>query len=244
VGISGEELPKDNGLFTRLVPLQISEYKRDRTWYEWFNRHASEFSYLTLYLLLNYKKLKPKIMKNIADLKEALVEKDISDRTAENWAICAGSFEAAIFEDANFIRWVMDACQEAKLSGESEHMLNQFWNDLSVLASRGDINSKHVAVKENEFYLWLAGAYGEWASFFRSKTGREPFDEASIRKYMEDEPYFIRRERKEVFGSDQSQRHHCVVIDMNMAPEVIEEIVEMASAHREEEERRGYWNDN
>ena len=243
-GISGEELPKDNGLFTRLVPLQISEYKRDRTWYEWFNRHALEFSYLTLYLLLNYSELKPKIMKNIAELKKALLQKDISDRTAENWAICAGCFEAAVFEDNDFIVWVEQACQEAKLSGESEHMLNQFWNDLSVLASRGDITSKHVAINDDgNFCVWLSGAYGEWASFYRSKTGREPFDEASIRKYLEDEPYFIKKHRAQIFGPNQENRHHHVVIDIEKAPEVIEEIADMTIAKSGERGRR-YWDEN
>lgn len=230
VGISGEELPKDNGLFTRLIPLQVSSYKRDRTWYEWFNRHSHGFSYLTLYLLTNYKALKPKIMKSIADLKKALLKKDISDRTAENWAICAGSFEAVVLEDDDFIRWVEGACQEVQESGDSEHMLNQFWNDLLVMASKGDINSNHIVSDGEHVHVWLAGAYGLWASFYRQKTGREPFDEMSIRKYLNDEPYFIEQgDNRIAFGLNRDRRLRGVTLNIDSAPETIREIIEIVS---------------
>lgn len=224
VAISGEELPKDNGLFTRLVPLQISSYKRDRTWFEWLQRHCEDFSYLTYYLLVNYDKLLPKVMKNIAELKEALLEKDISDRTAENWAICAGAFDAVILQDDEFIRWVEQTCQDIKRTGENEHMLNQFLTDLSILFSEGELDERHIGVKDNKLYLWFAGAYGVWSRYYRSKTGREPFDEQSIRKYLQEEPYCKPDER--FYFKDGRKR--ATVIDLETSvPETVEEIVGM-----------------
>lgn len=221
VAISGEELPKDNGLFTRLVPLQVSAYKRDRTWYEWFNRHAQEFSYLTLYLLLNHEKLKPKILANIAELKKALLQKDISDRTAENWAICAGCFDTVVLQDDEFIRWVEQACQEIKQSGEREHILNQFLSDLLVLIVRDEIDDDYITLEDNQLYIWLSGVYNIWAVHYRSKTGREPFDEHSIRKYLQDEPYYIKTDR--VYFKN--GRRRAIIIDTEKAPEVIQDII-------------------
>ena len=231
--ISGEELPKDNGLFTRLIPLQSSAYKRDRTYFEWFNRHCNKFSYLTYYLLLHYDELRPRVMQNIAYLKDALLEYDISDRTAENWAICAGAFDAVILHDPVFIEWVMQACQEIKREGEEEHMLNQFWNDVSLLISEEKLGHNHFRVGGDELYIWFPGVYGVWALYYRSKTGREPFAEHSLRKYLVDEEYFIPPLNGEVshrvyFGNKKDiTLKRALAISISKAPEVIEEIVNM-----------------
>lgn len=224
VAISGEELPKDNGLFTRLVPLQISSYRRDRTWFDWLQKHCSSFSYFTYYLLLNYDKLLPRVMKTIAELKEALLEKDITDRTAENWAICAGAFWAVVLQDEAFIHWVEETCQDIKRTGENEHMLNQFLTDLGILFSNGELDKRFIGIRNNVLYLWFAGVYGSWAKYYRNKTGREPFDEQSIRKYIQEEPYCKPDER--YYFSDGRKR--AVAIDLTAGiPEAIEEIVSM-----------------
>ncbi len=233
VTISGEELPKDNGLFTRLIPIQASAYKRDRTWFEWFNRHCSEFSYLTYYLLLNYEKLKPEILKNIAEMKKALLKQDISDRTAENWAICAGAFEAIVFDDDAFIKWVEETCQEIKRTGESEHMLNLFWNDVSYLISEGKLGFNQFVVNGDELSVWFSGAYEVWALHYRSKTGKEPFAEHSIRKYLQDEEYYLYPTKEQssyrvYFGKGNSQvRKRAITISISKAPEVLEEVVDI-----------------
>jgi DNA primase len=223
VAISGEELPKDNGLFTRLIPLQISEYKRDRTWFDWIQRHTEAFSYLTYYLLLNYNELKPKIMDNIAALKEALLAKDISDRTAENWAICAGAFDTVITQDNGFIKWVEQTCQEIKRTGETEHMLNQFLGDISVLVSEGKLTGTHLRIDKDTVAIWLRGVIGVWSSYYRSKTGREPFDEVSIRKYLIDEPYYI--DSKLVRFLDGGKQ--AIIVSISQAPEALQEACEI-----------------
>ena len=94
MAVSGEEMPRDNGLFTRCVPLQISANKRNRDYFELINRSCHKYSGVAYELLMNYDRYREKIMANIRDLKAALVECGISDRTAENWAICAGAFDA------------------------------------------------------------------------------------------------------------------------------------------------------
>ena len=199
--ISGEELPRDNGLFTRCIPLQISSNRRDRTVYEAVNRLTSKFSGFTYHLLLNYDKYRDKIMSNIAELKEALVGLDVSDRTAENWAICAAAFESTVIEDDGFIAWVEKSCQEIKRTGEEEHMLNLFWEDLNYLYSRRELNEQHFRVEGDVLYFWFAGCYDAWCIHYRKKTGREPFDKQSILKYLEDEHYFIPgRETKRLNG--------------------------------------------
>jgi DNA primase len=224
VAISGEELPKDNGLFTRCVPVQMSAYRWDRSQYSWINRYASRFSYLTLWLLQRYDKLKPKIMENIADLRQALLDRDISDRTAGNWAICAAAFDTVVMHDPDFIKWVLEECREIRQSAEQEHMLNQFWEDVDYLVSNNTINPKtYFRLEGNMLYAWVNGLYEEWAIHYRKKTGREPFDRASIMKYLQEEKYCKGKEVKR-FGN--ILRKVCV-IDTKEAPEAITEITSM-----------------
>ena len=221
VAVSGEELPKDNGLFTRCIPLQISAYKRDRTWYDWLNKNCGRFSVFTFWLIANYERLKPQILANIADLKQALLALEVSDRTAENWAICAGAFDTVVLQDAEFIRWVGETCKEIKQAGEEEHMLNQFWEDVSVLCSQGELGLKELKVEDDSLYLWFPGIYDTWAVHFKKKTGREPFDKQSILKYLQEEPYYTgNSERKRFKGA----RRRSIAVGLDNASDTIQEI--------------------
>ncbi|MGE4274089.1 MAG: CHC2 zinc finger domain-containing protein [Desulfitobacterium sp.] len=223
ISISGEELPKDNGLFTRCIPLQISSYKRNREFYEWINRSSEYFSYLTFSLIKNYDLYKDRIMANIAELKSVLVSRGITDRTAENWAICAAAFDSVVMEDADFIKWVEVSCQEIKRTGEEDHMLNQFWLDVNTMISSNLLGDKELKVEEGKLYVWLQGAYNEWSSYYRKRTGREPFDMQSISKYLKEEPYCLDTSFRTRIGKVQRRT---IVVDIRKANEIIQEIAD------------------
>lgn len=225
IAISGEELPKDSGLFTRCVPVQISEYKRDRTWFEWLNRKCGDFSGFMYHLLLNYEQYADKIIANIAELKEALSRREISDRAATNWAICAGAFDAVVLQDDDFIRWVERTCQEMKRTGEQAYMLNQFWSDVGYLVAEDEIDDRYLRVTpKGQMFIWLQGLYEKWAVHYRKKTGREPFDVMSIQKYLKDEPYFVSNSKKKSFKDGKKRAW---ILQLDRAPEIVNEIAEM-----------------
>ena len=225
VVLSGEEIPRDNGLFTRCIPLQISEHKRTREWYDWLNSNHRALSYLSYYVLANYNELRPQVMESIAGLKEALLQRGLSDRVAQNWAICAGAFTAVIKQDAEFIRWVEQACQEVKQSAESEHMLNVFLTDLSVLLKDNKVGEDCLRNNMSTVYIWLPGAYGAWATYYRQKTGKEPFDQQSILKYAKQEPYYM-GEKKARMGKVSRNKVMALDSSHDEAPESLEEIRE------------------
>jgi len=237
IAISGEELPKDNGLFTRCIPLQISAYKRNREFYEWLNRTSEYFSYLTFYLIKNYDLYKDRILTNIADLKSTLVQRGITDRTAENWAICAAAFDSVVMEDAGFIKWVEQSCQEIKRTGEEDHMLNQFWSDVNTMISSHELGLKQMKIEDNKLYIWLQGVYSEWSVYYRKRTGREPFDLQSITKYLKEEPYCLDTSHRFYIGK---VRRRVAVIDLSKANEIIQEIAdsldELGHNHETDEE--------
>lgn len=225
VAISGEELPADNGLFTRCIPVQISSYRRNRQWFDWLQRNSQRFSAFTLNLILNYHSLLPKIMQTIEELKQALVARGVTDRTAENWAICAGAFDAIILQDDAFIKWVEERCQDIKATGESEHMLNQFWEDLSFLAGNVDRN-KYFKADNGRLYIWMTGAYQEWSVHYRRKTGGTPFDRQTISKYLKDEPYYVGNDKTLWLGGAK-RRCEEVNVEHSEVPHPVVELYEM-----------------
>lgn len=223
IALSGEELPRDNGLFTRCVPLQISAYGREREHYDKLNRGMERFSGFTFWLITHYDELKDRVLKTIRELKEALVQCDITDRAAENWAILAGAFHAVIKEDPDFIKWVLKACQEVKRIAEEEHMLNQFWNDVAILEADGELGPAHFALKDDKLAIWFPAVYNAWAEQYRRRTGKEPFDRTSILKYLQDEPYYAG-----TIGGVRLKggKRWCHLISPENAPEPVKELID------------------
>lgn len=203
VAISGEELPRDNGLFTRTIPLQISANRRDREHYDWLNKMSEKFSGFVYHLIVNYPYYAPKVIRAIREMKAALVEQDITDRTAENWAIIAACFDVTVKQDPEFIKWVFKECKEVKQAAEDEHMLAQFWSDVVVMESDGDLGLEHFrTIKHNdELIVWFPSVFNKWAEYYRRRTGKEPFDRMSVLKYLQDEPYYKTTKPAKLFGN-------------------------------------------
>ena len=228
--VSGEELPRDSALYTRLVPVQLSTRKRDRDEHDWMNRHARRLSSFTREVLLDYAGRRGKVMEAIAELRAALIEKDVDERIATNWAICAGAFDACVLGaehyDEEFTRWVEAACQEVKETGESEHLLSIFWEDVSLLISTGDLDDKFMKVSDGKLQFWFPAVYNVWAGHYRKTTGREPFDKLSIRKYLYDEAYYAGQANVRLKQSG----HRVDQIDLSLATDTIKEAAEALAA--------------
>lgn len=229
--ISGEELPKDAGLFSRCIPLQISAHKRNRQYYDWLQKNYPTFSGFTRELVLNYAELLPKVLGAIEELKAALVVRNIPDRTAENWAICAATFETLVVKDDGFIRWVEKQCQQWKLIEEDENALNIFFDDLNVMLAKKELDDTFIVSNMDEqgrrvLYLWYNGLYNAWATEYRKKTGREAFDKATILKYLQDEPYYLEYSRNKINFKGTRRAAH--VIDVGQGTLTIKEIAETA----------------
>lgn len=239
VSISGEDIPLDNGLLTRCVVIELSEERRDRTWYEWLNNHSEKFSAFSKYLLEHYDELLPRVLENIGELKKELVKLNISDRTAINWAICAAAFETTVLEDEEFIKWVFEACQEVKQSSENDHALNQFWNLVNVLLADGKIDEKHIRKNGNELYVWLNGVYHPWAVEFKKRSGKEAFSLPAIQKYLKNESYFIETALKRIDAIPRWVQ----VLDVNNANRILKEMIDYIEFKQVETPSPGLYGD-
>jgi len=222
IAVTGEEVPKDSGLFTRSCFIQLSSNKRNREYYDELNIICEKFSGFVFHLITNYEKYKKEILKAIAAIKKTLVGLKISDRTAENWAIMAGCFMATVNSDKGFALWIAKTCQELKMSGENDHALNQFWDDVNYLVSSHEIAAGNfMECREGKLIIWYRGLYDAWAIHYRKKTGKEPFDWKSISSYLRDEPYFIEMKPAKINGAAK----HCYFIDPEKAPDNVKEVI-------------------
>lgn len=222
IAVTGEEVPKDSGLFTRSCFIQLSSNKRNREHYDELNVDCEKFSGFTYHLILNYEEYRKEILKTIAAIKKTLVGLKISDRTAENWAILSGCFMATVSPNKDFAVWVAKTCQELRMSGENDHALNQFWDDVNFLVSNHEIVPSHfMEYRDSLLVFWFKGTYDAWALHYRKKTGKEPFDWKSVSGYMRDEPYFVEMKSAKINGAGK----HCYYIDPEKAPENVREIV-------------------
>ncbi|MCG8514536.1 MAG: DUF3854 domain-containing protein [Halanaerobiales bacterium] len=224
LAISGEELPRDSGLYTRCIPLYMSANRRERQNYDWLNRMNEKFSGFVFKLIKEYDQLKNDLLYNIKNLKSKLIEQDITDRTAENWAILAGAYVTTVEFDQGFIDWVLEACQEVREVAENEHILNQFWSDIAIMQSNNEIGLKELRVLyeggKRLLAIWFPSVYDKWAVKFRQKTGKEPFDSASIHQYIKDEAYF--KDYKSIRLDGKIRK--CFVLDPEKGPGYLKEI--------------------
>lgn len=226
IAITGEETPKDTGLFERCTIIQFSPLHRNGTWLKWLNQESYKFSYLTYYLIMNYDNFKDKILATIDDLRTELIHLGINERIAENWAIIAGSFDAVIKQDNEFIAWIAQTCKEFKEAVTDEEMLTQFWDDVTVMYSGGKIGKDEIAVKDDLMYIWFSSVYNAWAIYYKTKNLREAFDSNTIKKYMKDEPYYMKN--KEGNHRVNGTVKKCVVISKEKVTGSILTLFEMA----------------
>ena len=223
LAISGEETPNDNALFTRCVHMQFSSYKRGPAVYkDWMDKHCEDFSAFSLELITEYDRHKDRIIDYAKQLKKALIDKGITDRTAENWAIVAGAYSATVKMDTNFIEWVEKTCQEIKRTGEEEHMLNQFWEDIYSLWAGKELNKEYICADDGYLYIWFMGLYDKWAVHYRKKTGKEAFERNTILKYLQDEPYYMGTKTKRMNGIPKKAHY----VDLFKATDTMQELAQ------------------
>ena len=135
---SGEELPKDSGIFTRVKPLQVSTRGHDREHYDWLNVKSEKFSRVTFDILRKRDQLKDKVLTTIKKLRQALVQNDITDRTAISWAIAVGTYCVLVQKDPDLVAWTLERAG-VRRTLQGEHILNVFLDDVEILLSDGAI---------------------------------------------------------------------------------------------------------
>ena len=223
VFFSGEFLPKDAGMFSRIVPIQFSQYKRSDEYYEWINENCRSWSGFAYHLITNYEKYKPVILKRIDGMRKILAKErpKIDERIFGNWAIPAGAYCAAIEKDDDFIDWVIAACKDMRQTSENESAVNQFWDDVSVLVAKNELGSKEMRVFDGKLYFWLKGVHSTWAQNYQRENRKDATDRPSLLKYLEQEPYFLARERHTKLKGHQQR---CVVVDVSKGTDTIKEI--------------------
>src|SRR5690606_36656410 len=87
-----------------------------------------------------------------------------------------------------------------------------------------DDNHLRYIFDKGKYYLafWLPPIYDKWAVRYRQRTGKEPFDSATITQYIKDEFYFVDYKNVRLGGKTRK----CIIVDVENGPEYFKEILD------------------
>jgi len=196
--LTGEEVPEDNALLTRCVVIQLSENKRSNKYYKDMLKLTHKFPVAGLYWIQQaQKKGSDELLEIIEELYKELVNEEIDGRTADNYAIIAGSFIFAYKSILNmdeldeFKKWLITEAKRNKQEQESEHILNIFFDDLSTLTMDGEIElDKDMCLDGTTLYISFNRVYDIWAEYCK-RVNKATIPKQSLLNYIKEEPFFI-----------------------------------------------------
>jgi DNA primase len=207
--LSGEETPHDNALLSRcvVIPLTKNRSKESTELYrEIENLRASNLlSRLMLHVIKNKKKLLPEILDHIDGWKKRLLDEDVGERIGLNYAIPAVCYDIVFLKDEDvnvrkeFVRWVVEESHRTEKEKESEHMLSVFMEDIVTLHEQ--LEQFYTVETQNKeprgkrrIALHFPTFYTKWTESYRKK-GHEQFKRGTILSYIQEEPYFIEKNK-------------------------------------------------
>jgi hypothetical protein len=226
--LSGEEMPIDNALRSRCVPVILTSKERDDSLYNKVLKLSSNFSKITFLLIKKSGSESAKKFLRIADeIKETFVSENIKPREAENFAaIIAGRkfLDKYLPYDDSFEKWMLSLVKTESKRREEESPVVVFWETIEGLISKRVVTkSGHILLdrKEGKIYFWFAELYRAYEKDIRIRKNTTIRSRQAILDQMSEEPYFIKKNKvKRINGTLRT----CIVLDYEKCPKNIKEI--------------------
>lgn len=214
--LSGQETPKDNGIFSRCLILQFSERERDDKYFEDINKLWDILPSFSLQVILNQEKLQQEYSIIYRQVKEKLATITSHDpRLTTNYTIVTTGFLALakVFEYPlnieEFINYVCQHCQENKKIKDRESEVGEFWELIEVIIAEIPRLEDVYQVEEGNIYIWFTALYKHFVEQYKKLNNTIPFKEGVLRDYIKDEDYFITATKKRLNG----ESRNCIVLD-------------------------------
>jgi len=214
--LSGQETPKDNGIFSRCLILQFSERERDDRYFEDINKLWDILPSFSLQVLLNQEKLQQEYFTIYPQIKKMLATVTKHDpRLTTNYSIVTAGFLALAkvfnypLNIEEFMGYVCQHCRENKITKDMESEVGEFWELVEVVLSKLSIPEDIYLVEEGKIYIWFPTLYGHFAEYYKKIHNTTPFKEGVLRDYLRDEDYYIAVTKKRLSG----EARNCIVLD-------------------------------
>ncbi len=227
--ISGQETPKDNGIFSRCIILQFSEKEREEEFFEPINQMWEILPDFTMQILQNLTVIKELFFEIFPMIKEILKKASKHDpRVSINYSIVTtgviaiSRFFKFSLNEEEFLIKIAAMANENKQVKDQETEVAEFWDIVESLFSRviqknlsdGEertiLDSRHYVIEKNQLYLWFSEIYKEFSKEFQRLYGKLPFKESALKEYLREEPYFLHiSQLKKIKGHPR----RCIVLD-------------------------------
>ncbi|MBT4937046.1 hypothetical protein HON22_03940 [Candidatus Peregrinibacteria bacterium] len=217
--ISGEELPNDSALRSRLLPIRLSEKTRNNEAFQEVNRLIPSFNSLVAYWIqTKTKETTEQMLKDIKIIRSELIKAGADTRSAEVYSVAISSF-ATIKPDADFMQWAEKEALTDYQRRETENIVNIFWQYLEFFISENKyIKGDYFRLHEDKIYIWFAGTYKQIQKSHRQVEGEKLPPKNVILDHFREESYFL--EANKNFRLNNIARA-CLVLDSSKLPEEI-----------------------
>lgn len=229
--LSGEDIPADNALKTRVLEIYVSDkFKKPGVNHlNWYMANRAKFSHFTYDLLRAKKTFSERFMKELdADWTVLAQRPDLDPRVAINYAIVtAACSEVLGIKDRAFADWLVARATTAKQESEKTHALAEFLEGVLYLKQTGQIDDSFYDYdpKEGLIYLWFEGAFNKYQEYFTKLNREAVFSREAIFRYIKDEPYFAAPGVRVYLGRERARRR-CVAFKYEEAHEHLKDLVE------------------
>jgi hypothetical protein len=173
--LSGEAMPSDSALNTRIISVNLDKRHIIGQHYQWLCANRYKFSRAYVDIARQREKRLPELLKNIRDMR-AMISKQwaLSDRHALNYSIIISALEMFCPEaipGEGFLAWCMAHAQARQIVAEEDHIMSQFLNDISALKMNKKLHEDNYDIStepgstDKVIYLHLKSCYNQWSEF-------------------------------------------------------------------------------
>lgn len=223
--LSGEEMPIDNALRSRCIPVILTSKERDDSLYSQVLRLSKNFSKITFSLIKKFDREKRREYLKIAtQLREYFISENIKPRQAENFAaVVAGRkfLDKLISYDEDFEKWVLSLVKKENKRTEEESPVTVFWETIEALISKEEIKkSNYIGLdkKTGLIYVWFAGLFREYEKDIRFRKNISFRSRQTILDQMSEESYFIAKNKSKRING---QIRTCIMLNYDKCPKNI-----------------------
>jgi DNA primase len=163
--LSGQETPKDSGIFSRCVILQFVEKDRDDTFYNDILDILEDMPDFTLQILQKQNEFREIYFEEYENIKTLLKDKTSDARISINYGIIAASvialnrlFDCRIDEDV-FIDYIIKEAVNSKDQKFEGSEIESFWEKVELLLADYNEEKIYVVDDDGKIYIWFAKLY-------------------------------------------------------------------------------------
>jgi hypothetical protein len=239
VFVSGEELPEDDALMSRLVIIHLKlQNRKDEHYANVFDLSQQAAAHIYRLIMHKNRKTTQKLFAQINDMRNLIGKANptVNPRVVLNYAITLGCYLELVNPDNDILfdytvsggslSQRRDFIEADEVSGSSDSiMLSDFIDRVNIIVNHPDM--KHLGWfkindQEKTVSVWMTPIYDLWAKNFRQITGRTAPTCRTLIDYFKECSYFLKNRVSVRISNPDSidtKTRSCIVFDIRKIPQ-------------------------